>query len=117
VQYILLLIAYIHVAVSLHCHSGVPTYEDDRLLTCWDEALYYALLARPFLGNGRYNALLASLWCRDILTLEAARELDEQSECLQCLPEHIRPELIESLKWASLGGEYLLLYMMEHCAL
>jgi hypothetical protein len=65
-----------------------------------------------FFDTGLYGVLKASLWCRDILTLEAARELDEQSECLQCLPEDVRRDFIESLKWASLDSECLLLYRL-----
>jgi hypothetical protein len=48
---------------------------------------------------------MSALWCRDLLALEAVRDLDEHSECLQDVPLTVRREFLERLKWTNFDSK------------
>jgi hypothetical protein len=87
------------------CDTGVPI---DNVVcypgTCWDHGLY-CILGSGSDANDNKAVLMSALWCRDLLALEAVRDLDEHSECLQDVPLTVRREFLERLKWTNFDSK------------
>ena len=60
-----------------------------------------------------YPELSIALWCRDMITLEAARqELNMESECLQCLSPDLRSQFLGDILLADIAGDCVILAHM-----
>jgi hypothetical protein len=75
--------------------------------TCWDYGLYRIINSLSSV-NDYETVLMSALWCRDLLTFEAVKELDEQSECFQDIPLTLRREFLERVKWSNLDSKWFL---------
>jgi hypothetical protein len=94
------LMQYLHIF-----ETGVPV---DNVVcypgTCWNYGLY-CILSSSWDANAYKAVLMSALWCRDLLTLEAVKELDEQSEYFQDIPLPVRRGFLEKVKWANLDSK------------
>ena len=72
----------------------------------WDPELYCCVVTERHLNPDTYvyPQLSAALWCRDILTVQAARELNMESECLQCLSPDLRKQFLDNVFLADIAG-------------
>jgi hypothetical protein len=84
--------------------AGVPVDESVCLRTCWEYVLF-KLFGHNWDASGYKAVLMSALWCRNLLTVEAVSDLDEQSECFQDVPLAVRREFFEKLKWAELDSK------------
>jgi hypothetical protein len=84
--------------------AGVPVDDTVCLRTCWDYVLF-KLFGIGWDANGYKAVVMSALWCRDLRTVPAVRDLHEQSKCLQDVPLTVRREFLEKLKWAEFDSE------------
>jgi hypothetical protein len=50
----------------------------------------------------------AALWSADCLALDQAQQLDEHSECLQCVPAAVRDQFLCALRYPEPEGKQIL---------
>jgi hypothetical protein len=94
--------------------SGVPlsstwTGSSDA----WDAQLYTILQTTTSIKWVDMLAIQAALWSNDCLDFEQALQLDEDSECLQCLPRELRTHFKIAIKTAQPIGKYNLLFSVH----
>jgi hypothetical protein len=68
-----------------------------QLINSWDASLHSATLTEPLLRQGYSSTLQAALWCENCITLKAARWLDMEDSCLQCIPEDARRVFLDAV--------------------
>jgi hypothetical protein len=83
--------------------AGIPVDDKACPRTCWDDVIFVLFNLD---WDGHKSVLMSALWCRDLITVPAVKDLDEQSECFQDVPLTVRQEFLQKLKWAELDSKF-----------
>jgi hypothetical protein len=85
--------------------SGVPLpSKRGGLVHVWQARLHHVFWSTRSISPVDLLAIQAALWSNDCLNFDQAQQLDEDSECLQCLPRELRTHFKIVINTAQPGG-------------